>query len=123
MLLGHHAAEGKMFGCFPSSLMSQWPRPVSRNVSKLALLSEKALGEMQTLAQGSPEVSGVWSVKGLWMRPKVTLISSIFKSELLGHRSLRVIWSLINPFCPHPVFDLTQNTHQEVSLLLNSCEW
>lgn len=58
---------------------------------------------MQTLTQKT-ELSGVWSTKGLPVEPEITLISSIFRSELLGYRSLKVMSrSLINPSYSHKI--------------------
>lgn len=94
--------------CSSSSLISHWLAPAARNVGCQVLCP----GGDADVGPGIPGLSGVgvtraciWSLK--WQ------LSSIFRSEFLGHWSLTVLSSLINPSSPYTSLNLTQNTHKK----------
>lgn len=64
VLLGHHAAESKKVGVFLLQSHVSLALPASRDVCSPALLSEKALGEMQTLAQETQSCQGCGVPRG-----------------------------------------------------------
>lgn len=67
VLLGHHAVESKKVGVFLLQPHVSLAQPASRDVCSLALLSEKALGEMQTLDQETQSCQGCGVPRGcLW---------------------------------------------------------